>query len=404
MDSLPLSHKRPIAFIIMVSKWMLVFVLAIFSSIFFVEVDDIVSFEKAHIYSKNPGTHITAPKASMVKKIYVSEGDTVKEGDTLIILSDLKIESEYHKSDTEIVATADKIKILKDIISGSFEEKKNYRKQITLCKNTFHNNLQKFKKEIKSLEYQQLLSEKSYKIAINQFDTDSLLYLKGVLSKIEFKNKKAIYLEHLKAREVQRHSLTQKKIALQNLRNQHQEHINVLDNNILRLDQKINSISLKIKEFKTDRTNAQHQLTYVDSEKERLIIRSPYDGTLPYLFNAEQRYQNIEQGKLLAIVTPKKDKFYAKVEVPESSLPLLYENQSVRLKFAAYNFYKYGSLEGVISYIAPSEIKHKFYCMVSFKEVPNTINLKTGLSIQGSIIVGSIPVQEFIKRSIFDKL
>ena len=69
----------------------------------------------------------------------------------------------------------------------------------------------------------------------------------------------------------------------------------------------------------------------------------------------------------------------------------------------AYNYYKFGAIKGIISYISPSDIEKKFYCIAKLNNYNKSINLKAGYQFKGEVIIEEMRLYQYIIKKLFNK-
>ncbi|WP_188112105.1 HlyD family secretion protein [Aquimarina sp. RZ0] len=373
-------------------------------SLIFLKIDDTVYFANGLVYSKNPKTQINSPIESTIASIKVTEGQEVKKGDTLVILKNAKVTSEYNIFNLEIEAAKNKIIILKKIVSKAQEEKELYLRQIQIKSDMFDVSKLSLKKEVLNWKEKNILAEKDYMLTKSKYKADSILYSKGVISRIEFERQQKVVLENKKKNSEIKFTYAKKKYEQENLFNEKLESRKKIEKQILDLDRDIDSYKLEMAKLEIDIKNSLFNLDYITEEKNKLIIRSPGDGTISFLFNTRQNRKLIEAGTPLVVISPAKEEFYAKINLGEENLLYIKKGQKVQLKFDAYNYYKYGGIQGSIRYVSPSKIDGDFYCIVDFDTRNSNIHLKADYIIRGDIIINSLRSYEYIFKKVFEKI
>jgi multidrug resistance efflux pump len=157
-------------------------------------------------------------------------------------------------------------------------------------------------------------------------------------------------------------------------------------------------------ELKAMIADKNHNLRYITDELEKLILRSPINGTVSNLFNAKQNLEVVNKNDLLAIIAPKKEQFYAKIILAEKDLSSIKKGQEINLKLDAYNYYIYGPIKGKITYISPSDVDKTFYCLASMQKYNPNIKLKAGYVLKGEVIIEEMFVSKYMVKQLFNKI
>jgi len=379
---------------------MVVFILALV----FLKVDDTVYFSNGIVHSKNPRIQMSLPVNASVLDVKIHEGQVVKKGDTLMILQNTALETKYQVTSLNVDATKEKIQILERIIATALLEKENYETQVRIQLERYHIKKKLSKTKAESLLEQNRFDKEKLILEKSQYQTDSILYKKGVISRIELGKRKQRLLKDLQQEKSSQFDLDQHTSNLIKLKNNRRSTTKSLEEKVLKLEQGIHQYRLELNTLKTELKNLQYNLTYLDNEKEKLVMTAPYDGTIPFVFNTKQNKSTIEKGTPLVIIAPEKEQFYAKINLMEESLLNVKNGQKVQLKLDAYNYYVHGAITGTIDYIAPSEIDNQFYGIVSFDTAGSDFALKAGYGVSGDIVVGNVPIYSYAFSKLFKKL
>jgi multidrug resistance efflux pump len=190
----------------------------------------------------------------------------------------------------------------------------------------------------------------------------------------------------------------------ENLTNNYHKTINDLHRGIIDIDNQLQNYNRDIMELKAMIADKNHNLSYITDELEKLILRSPINGTVSNLFNAKQNLEVVNKNDLLAIIAPKKEQFYAKIILAEKDLSSIKKGQEINLKLDAYNYYIYGPIKGKITYISPSDVDKTFYCLASMQKYNPNIKLKAGYVLKGEVIIEEMFVSKYMVKQLFNKI
>lgn len=369
-----------------------------------VHVDDSVYFDEGLVYSKNPKIKITAPTESTIESINVSEGQKVAKGDTLLVLRNKKISSNFNISNQQVSASKKKIVILEKLIFEGKQKKVLYKHQIEIEKKVYNNTQASIKKEVENLKNKMDFSKQNLMLVKSRYKADSILYDKGVISRLAFEKQKQVFLNDFKKTSEAKFEYKNKFHEFDNLYQKKKENINYIEGKILEIDKQIHEYELKIAELNSTLNNTRFQLDYIAEQKDRLIILAPISGTIPYLFNTKYNQIKIQENTLLIVVAPEKESYYVKINLPEKSLIYVKKGQQVNLKIDAYNYYKYGGIRGIVNYVSPSAIKGAFYCIVDVRDNNPNVKLKAQYRLKGNIIVENLKIYKFFIKQLFSRI
>jgi multidrug resistance efflux pump len=404
MENSVFYNTKSINFIKILFRFCLVFLLITILFIIFFNINDTVSFQEGLIYSDNPQEKIIAPNEVRIVKINVKEGQEVKKGDTLFVLENIRTKVDYDVATLDVNTLRSKINIIKKLIASS-ENKKSYLQQlINIQSNIYSTDREKTDQEIQSLNNKIALSSQQTYITDEKYKTDSILYSKGAISKLELNEQRNKKIDDKKGIVDINTFYNQKKYDYQNLTNNYEKTNNDLKQNILEIENQITNYKREILEFQSQIQSQKYNLNYITDELGKLLVLSSTDGTISNIFNTKQSLSIINKGELLAIIAPKNETFYAKIALPEKDLTYIKQKQEVNLKVDAYNYYKFGAVKGNITYVSPSDIEKNFYCVVKLNSYNNQINLKAGYNLKGEVIIEEMKLYEYIIKKLFNKI
>jgi len=397
-------NTRAINFIRIMNRILLAFVAIVTILIFALNINDTVDFKEGVIFSDTPQLKIIAPNEVKIVGVLVKEGQEVKKGDTLFRLENKKTKSEHEILTADIAAMENKIGIIQKLMANTVERKKALRQLLGIQSVIYKTDRKKAAEEIAAWNNKLQLSSQQSSILADKYKTDSLLYAKGAISKYEMTSSKTSSLNDRKSELDVKATHSVKTYDYQNLANNNRRTRNDLKRSIIDVDSEIENYKREILELETAIKDAKSNLMYVSDELAKMVITSPYNGTISNLFNAKQNQRIVNKGDLLAIVAPANEKFYAKVTLSEKDLAYVKTGQDINLKLDAYNYYRYGAVKGKITYVSPSDVNMTFYCLAQIEKYNPNINLKAGYKLKGEVIVERMVLYQYIMKKLFDKI
>ncbi len=127
------------------------------------------------------------------------------------------------------------------------------------------------------------------------------------------------------------------------------------------------------------------------------------EGEVMNVYNLKFTQNFVSKGDLLLTLVPRRDKYYAKVVVPQRDIRYVKVGQATHLKVDAFNFFEKGILEGEVSYVPERKPKEDFFVIIDLLPNPR-FQLKAGYSLKGEIIVERLKIYQFISKKLFRKL
>ena len=404
MENSILYDTKSIRFIKIIFRITLFFTIVGISLLFLLQINDSIKFNEGSIYSNNPQVKINAPNEVKILKINVAEGEEVKKGDTIFELENLKTQADFDIVNLDVTTLEEKIKNCNMLINSSVQEKNAMQRLIAIQSNIFSTDKKKTEQEIKNLNSKIGWSKKQSNDITERYKTDSILYAKGAISKLELSEQSKNRIDDKKQESDITTNYQIKKYDYNNLANNYQKTASDLKLNIIAIDNQILNYKGQILELQSQIDNKKVNMKYFKDELGKLIVLSPFNGTISNLFNDKQNLQIINKGELLTIISPNQENYYSKVALTDKDLIYVKKGQEVNLKLDAYNFYKYGAIKGVVSYVSESDINNKFFCIVKLKKYNERIKLKAGYSLKGEIFIDKMSLFNYMMKKLFKKL
>lgn len=404
MENSYIYKTNSINFLSILFRICLVMVAVILILFFTLKVNDSVRVNHGMIFSKSPQSRITSPNEVQLAKVFIKEGQAVKKGDTLFILEKVKIKTDYNVSKMGLKAQKENLIILSELVANAEKRKESIHELIEIENDIYQTDRKKLTQELKSLGSKMNLATKQSNLLEDKYVTDSILYAKGAISKLELNEQKNKQLNDLKGQGDIESQFQQKENDYDNLSHNFLKFNNHLQQSLLELDKQIIDYRKDIVDLEMDVHNKEYNLNYFKDELEKLVVLSPVTGTITTIFNTKQTLQNIPKDELLAVVTPTQENFYAKATLPERDLVYIQKGQDVVLKVDAYNFHKYGAVRGKITYVSTADVEREFYCIIEFKDYSKNIKLKAGYRLKGDIIVERLSLFQYLKKKLLNSL
>lgn len=397
-------NTKSIRFIKILNRVLIAFLIIIVFLIFTIKMNDTVSFKEGQIFSDTPQLKINAPNEVKVLKVRVKEGQEVQKGDTLFVLENKKTKSDYDILNTNVSGMKNKINIINKLIFNTINRKNSLKQLLEIQLKIYKTDRKKAEQEISSLNTKINLSSQQTSILTNKFQTDSLLYTKGAISRYEMTETKNRNLDDQKGQLDIQSNYDVKNYDFENLSNNYQKTNNDLRRNIIDVENQIHNYLRDIVELQTQIKDGKSNLTYISDELGKLLVVSPIEGTVSNLYNARQNLEIINKGDILTIIAPKREAFYAKVILDEKDLAYIRKGQEINLKLDAYNYYRFGAIKGTITYVSPSDVDQTFYCLANIKKYNPNINLKAGYKLKGEVIIEKMKLYQYIIKKLFNKI
>ena len=362
-----------------------------------VKYPDVIVSE-LRLTTNKPSVTLPLSKGSQIDKLLINNATFVNSGSHILIL---KNNSNYD----DVVFLKKKIEqfvFQKDSIIRFFERSINYDLQLgDIVENDWISlsaellefykieKLGSFKSQTDFLrnelskqhqlkkQYSQLSNtDEQQKLLLNKkIKTDSILFLKGVISKMDYNNQRRDYYSNSKI--LQQNDLTIKRINLDIVRIENA--IEKFDNNE---GEELLKQNLGIKKY-LNRVKSS-----IDSWERKYTLTSPIDGKVSFIQDLKKDV--FYEGNAV-VITPIDKSFYATIQIPFIGAGKVEEHQRVIIKLNDYPYREYGVLEGVLKGFSPVAGENYYLGKVeidqkSISTYGKKIKIKENMSGTGEII------------------
>ncbi|SFV75492.1 HlyD family secretion protein [hydrothermal vent metagenome] len=384
-------------------------------------------FAKIDILTRGEGKVIPSNKIQVVQnleggiisEILVKEGAEVKKGDVLIKIDATNFQSIYLESKLKYnELQAKSLRLLAEstgkafyapqaikkksplLIQHEFSLYKSNQKQLKNSINIYKNRLKQKQSELKEAKAKIKQLKSNYKLILKELKFNQRLLKKHLVSEVEFlqlqRKANGIYGE-IKAIELSlprlKSMIEESKDNIKGVRLKFQNKAKEAYNEVRAEMQRIKKINVA-REDKVRRT----------------YVRSPVDGTIKRLL-VNTVGGVVKPAMDIAEIVPSQDNLIIEAKIRPSDIAFLYPGQRAIVKFSAYNFAIYGSLEGTLTHISAGtiidEIDKKSYYLVHIKTDKNYLGTKdkklkiiVGMTANVDIITGKTSVLNFILEPI----
>ena len=288
-----------------------------------------------------------------IVSINKGEGDIVKEGDEILILKNvngafeeenIKSELELNKLKLEIInnkinnTLSDQVYEKYNIDSNKIEEIKlqeNIEKsQREESYNSYLNSLNKVEEQINEIKKDIESDKEKYDKLKTETETSTVMfsYKDSILDNIKNKENQIKSLQDEKENYIKQRESSEKKYELSMIEERNE------------LDEKIKS--------------EENNLEALKNNNSKYTIKSPVNGViLNANYNTVGSY--INQSKAIAEIVSSDSELKIETYITNKDIARIEKGQKVIIKLEAYDYQKYGTLEGTIDYMSPSAIVDK---------------------------------------------
>jgi len=407
-----ISYKVSLVVKIVVS-FILLFI--VYASVF--EIDEI---------SRGNGKFIPTSKVKSLKNyeggvisnIFVSEGDSVKEGQVLLTLSPISHQAKLDENKIRLLELQAKVTRLQAEASGksmdTIDCKDGCDKKLLDLEKTFYKTNQKELNKNISKQQEQLKAKQSelfdgqnklsnlstnYNILEKEFLVKKDLEKKKIFTKYELGLLERELNDAKSARDSAKELIVQIRTQIQEIKDGIEETKLIFRNKAsLQYNETLAEI-LRLKESKKN----------LEDIIRRTVIKSPVDGIVKELF-VHTIGTSIQSSAELLTVVPDNYEMVAEVKIKPEEIAKLHIGQPVKLKVTAFDYSIYGDLEGKITNISPDTIEDKDsgenHYLIYVKTKKNYLHdnekykIKVGMMVNADVLVGKKSIMAFLLKPI----
>ncbi len=403
LNNIDLYNSKEINFIKIFFRILLVFTVLVALCMFIIPVNDSISYAKGEIVSNNPEIDYKAPFEIIPQQTFVRKGDEVKKGDTLLYITNAGLGKDFSTTQGEYSTLSQQTKTI-DIDKLNINEKIAFlEKEKQLNASQYNNNKNKTYSELNGINRKLKLLQEQEQLKFRKLSSDSLMYNKEVISLVDLRNSYNDYLTIKNEVIESQNRANQLRIQIKTLNNEYQQKTNALDIQISDFKATEGRLAQQQENVNTKLETQEKSIDFIQSELDRQYVISDIDGVVISIFNETQNFNFINKGESLVSVAPKEETFYARAKVNEQDLKYLKVGQTAHLKLDAYYYYQYGAIKGYVSYIPDRKDKNnEFYVLIELPE-NQALNLRSGYTIKGEIILEKMILGRYIIKKLFEK-
>ncbi len=365
------------------------------------------------IVAGNSPVKYLAPMESQIKNVLVNEGTQVKVGDTLVILSNRKLDEDIQNTQSSFDAISTNLDFYQKQLNNLKQKISKEKQAQGLVDEQFKNKDTGQQKELENIQNQFNVLQDKFEVSKQKLAQNAELLEKGGISKREYENQYQEYLDEVNALNQAKNQLNTQLAAKSEAKSQMGLKLNDRNINVLNLESDfINQQNVLQQELlKKDQLKA--TLQTLKEKQEQLTIIADKQGYVVDLFNTNNDVNFLQKNEKILYLSPNTgQQFYAKLAIKESEIKNIIPGLPVHIKLKAYNHYQYGILKGKVQHVdkkfpskSDSDSKDQFYVIASIpREEAQKIQLKNGFKVSGEIILQEVTLSRYILNSLFRKV
>ena len=345
---------------------------------------------------------------------YVTEGDQVMAGDTLVRLEEVKVE---YFDPQLLTRTQDQLAAKSDAVELYNDKSKAIGSQIAALEAALNSKLQvidnkmqqqKLKITNDSTEYVALGNE--LKAYFRQNEAAKVLLDSGAISKVEYEKRWVNYQLSQGKVVMVKNKWEQSKQELYTLRFERNLAIQEYTDKIAKARGDRSAVLSEVAGTRAEVAKLQNLFANYDARSKFYYITAPQSGQLSKAMKAGIG-EWVKEGDFIAEIVPSQQDKAVEIYIQPVDLPLVQKDQKVMLVFDGYPAIvfsgwpasSYGTFRGVVSFIGQAaDANGKFRVMVredkTFRQWPQTLTI--GTAAQGISMLKEVPVYYELWRNI----
>lgn len=363
---------------------------------------------------ENRPQKVNSPIPGKISKWLVKEGDFVKKGDTILILTEIK--EDYldpqliARTKSQLDAKNESILFYQGKINTTNMQIGNLNKSKRLKIVQLSNKLKQLNNKLASEKAELIANENEVKLLKNQYERQLKMYEEGLVSQTQFQQ-----------RNIQFQNATAKKINTENKISQTQQdlvNIQIEQNGIEQeYAEKVNKAEgdkfqnlSYIATTQGELAKLQNQVSNYTIRNGMYVITASQDGQIVQA-NKSGIGEILKEGETISIIVPTRVDYAVEIFVKPMDLPLVNKDQAVRFTFDGFPAIvfsgwpegSYGTFAGKVVSIE-STISDNGYYRVLVAEDSSRIKwpqqLRIGTGAQGILLINDVPIWYELWRNI----
>lgn len=363
---------------------------------------------------ENRPQKVNSPIPGKISKWLVKEGDYVKKGDTILILTEIK--EDYldpqliARTKSQLDAKKESISFYQGKISTTDMQIGNLNKSKKLKIAQLSNKLKQLNNKLAGEKAELVANENEVKLLKNQYERQLKMYEEGLVSQTQFQQ-----------RNIQFQNATAKKISTENkILQTQQDLINTqIEQNSTEQDyaEKINKAEgdkfqnmSYIASTQGELAKLQNQVSNYTIRNGMYVITASQDGQIVQA-NKSGIGEILKEGETISIIVPTRVDYAVEIFVKPMDLPLVNKGQAVRFTFDGFPAIvfsgwpegSYGTFAGKVVSIESTISDNGYYRVLVAEDISHRkwpIQLRIGAGAQGILLINDVPIWYELWRNI----
>lgn len=349
---------------------------------------------------------IQSPIAGKIDSWHAAEGQFVKAGDTILVLTEIKekfldpdliprLKQQVGAKEGVITSTIDKAKALNSQIQA-------LQRSLKLKLEQAQNKVIQARLKVKSDSIDLVAETKNYSIADTQLILGKTLFDKGLISMVDFQKRQEKYQLSTAKLITQENKLLDAKngllnaqIELNSIRADYQEKVS-------KADSERNSTLAYVAEAEGDLAKLENEYSSMIIRNTFYTIRAPQDG---YIVKAVRvgLGENIKEGEPIVTIMPANPKLAVEIYIKAMDVPLIHKGDKVRVQFDGWpaivfsgwpdvSVGTFGGIVQVVDYVGTTNSSFRVLVVPDPEEEPWPSQLRMGSGVYAWAMLNNVPI------------
>ncbi len=364
---------------------------------------------KGSLTSLNPTDRpqaVNATIAGRIEKWYITEGQTVKKGDTILFLSEIK---DKFFDPNFLVRIKEQIGAKENALQSTRQKTEALQKQIGALQdglrfslNKARNKVQQNKLKVQSDSIEFVAAKTNFKVAKDQFDRQVKLYEEGLKSKVELETRELKFQEtqaKLMSSEnkffATKNELLNAIIELNSIEAEYLDKISKSESDLNSTFAYMFDTEGSISKMNNDFANMQIRSSfyYITAPKDGIVVKALRVGV----------GETIKEGEDIVTIVPEKPELAVELYVDALDVVLLEKGDEIRLQFegwpalvfSGWPNVTFGTFGAIVKTIDKVSTKGKFRILATVEDReghPWPEQLRIGTNAKGWSMLKTVPV------------
>jgi multidrug resistance efflux pump len=367
------------------------------------------------IYQEQKPQKIYSPIAGKISKWWVREGDTVRAGDTLAKITEIK--GEYldpnliSRTQQQLTAKEGSLRFYEQKVQATNDQIQNLKRSLTLKQNQVDNKIKQLQQKITGERAELEAAQNDYNLSKDQFERNQKMYREGLISQTQYQQRNIAMQNSLAKKTTAENKVNQTlqdianaQIELRGVDQEYSEKINKADG------ERFQSLS-EVESNKGDIAKLENLVTNYTIRNGMYFIIAPQSGQIIKATKSGLG-EIIKEGEDLLTIVPDNNNVAVEIFVRPVDLPLIHAGEEVRLIFDGYPVIlfaggwpnqSFGTFPGKIRAVENTINDEGLFRVIveeDFKGKRWPKQLRIGSGAQGIALLNDVPVWYELWRNI----